>query len=112
MSDIETRIHSFDDGRLVVESRQDVEPILESVKALNSAGAGRGDDMHHVASFPAVVVEQYMRLHGVTLRDMMLDPKHFERMLSDRDLSGFRIKPIDSGFHFISAPEPSGDEGR
>ncbi|MFA6125528.1 hypothetical protein [Sphingomonas sp.] len=91
MGDLETRIHAFDDGRVVVESVQDVEPVLEHAKAMHNAGAGRGKDLHHLASFPAVVVEQYCKLHGITLREWLMNPVHADRMRADRDLAGFRV---------------------
>ncbi len=80
------------DGNDLIERRsEDVEPILETVKALRSVGEVGGSEMRHAARFPRSVVEQYMASKGVTLHDMMTDPKHFDSMLRDPDLSGFRV---------------------
>lgn len=80
------------DGDNLVERRsEDVEPILEKVKALRSVGEVGTSEMRHAARFPKSVVENYMQRKGVTLHDMMTDPKHFDSMLRDPDLAGFRV---------------------
>lgn len=82
-----------DGDDVVVERIQDVEPVLKRAAQLRHAGAGRSDsgDLHHVASLPRVMVENYCNRHGITLREWLVDPVHVERMLADRDLSGFRV---------------------
>jgi len=80
------------DGADLIERRsEDVEPILEHVKDLRSIHSVGTSEMRHAAKFPRSVVEAYMAQKGVTLHDMMTDPKHFDSMLRDPDLAGFRI---------------------
>ena len=81
------------DGDNLVERRsEDVEPILEHVKALRSMGEVGSSEMWHAAKFPRSVVESYMQRMGVTLHDMMTDDRHFGAMLRDPDLAGFRVR--------------------
>jgi hypothetical protein len=80
------------EGDDLIERRsEDVTPVLENVKALRSIGEVGSSEMRHAARFPRAVVEIYMAKQGVTLHDMMTDPKHFDSMLRDPDLSEFRV---------------------
>lgn len=55
----------FQDGKLVVKTFQDVEPILDRNKKLQSADEykrqGIKNDYQHVASIPLVVVHEWMK---------------------------------------------------
>lgn len=79
------------DGNLITGTVQDCEPILERAKALHNEGLTGSSEMKHAASFPAVLVEKYCNDRGITFADFMAEPKHVRAMLSDPDLSGFRI---------------------
>lgn len=93
MSDLRTRFHPLNDGTLVIESVQDVEPIIEDAKRRHIEGLHGSKDMRHVARIPKVLVEKYCVDNGITLREWIIDPKHVERMLADRDLMHFRVAP-------------------
>lgn len=92
MSEVATKLH-YDDSKdaLVIERIQDCTPILEHAKALSSVGAVGSSEMRHAASFPAVLVEQYLNTHGIDFREFTMNPEHVTRMLNDSALSGFRI---------------------
>ncbi|MBN9601820.1 MAG: hypothetical protein J0G33_02695 [Afipia felis] len=55
---LETKI-AFDDGRMIVESTQDVEDILENNKRLRSM-AQKSDWGRHVASIPNVIMTRWL----------------------------------------------------
>jgi hypothetical protein len=76
---------------LVTATVQDCTPILEDAHARQSAGFTGTSEMKHAARLPMVVVETYCNTNGVTFDECMANPVHFKRMLSDPDLSGFRI---------------------
>lgn len=87
---METHV-ALEDGNLIAGTRQDCDPILEDAKARHNAGMFGSSEMRHAARLPLVVVETYCNVHGITFEDCMNDPKHFRAMLSDPDLSAFRI---------------------
>lgn len=90
--DIVNRLH-FDETseKLIVESVQDCTPVLEQATRLRNEGFHGSKEMRHVAKIPKVIVEKYCNDAGITLREWMINPVHVERMLKDRDLSGFRV---------------------
>lgn len=83
----------FDSGKVIERRTQDVEPILEHVKAARAAGMTGSKDMRHAARIPHAVVENYLAQHNLTLAELMSSAgeKHWKAMLNDPDLSGFRI---------------------
>lgn len=88
MSWVETRAH-YDDGKLIFERVQDVEPILERNKAFQNEGKQTGD-FRLVASIPCVILEKWINDEGCNYLQL---PKHeFERLirrkLRDPDWSG------------------------
>lgn len=67
MSDTFTKLH-LDGDDLHVETKQDVQPILDSNKAERNANTSRfrrSDDMEHVARIPMVVVEDWINRFGL-----------------------------------------------
>lgn len=80
-----------EDGQLITGTRQDCTPILEDAKARHAAGAIGSSEMRHAARLPMAIIEQYCNTNGITFREWMTDPAHLRRMLTDPDLSGFRI---------------------
>lgn len=79
------------DGELIHEIKQDVEPVLESVKALVSHGMTGDREMRHAARIPDVVIETYCNVNGVTYAEVMQNPIHIKTMLNDQALSNLRI---------------------
>lgn len=67
-SPIERKLHYEEQGdRLIVESIQDVEPILNRNRELQKdKSLTRGKEMWHVASIPNIVIEQWMK-EGINL---------------------------------------------
>lgn len=80
--------HALPDGTFAIESRMDVEPILEANKV--RAAAARSDwkgDIHHVASLDMMVWQQ-LRSEG-----RMQEQKDFAKWLNDPDNRKWRSKP-------------------
>ena len=79
--------HVLPDGRFVVETQVDVEPILEQNAELRRlAASGWKGDLHHVASIP-MVMHQAMRTEGI-----IQDKRDFSKWLNDSANSKFRTK--------------------
>lgn len=84
----------YDDVEKIVgrELVQDIEPILNDVKAraneLN-AGKNQGKDFYLAGRFPVVLVENWLKLRGLTMQDF----KHtvIDDFLNDPDHSAFRV---------------------
>ena len=71
---------------LTVNRVQDVEPILEENKALQSLNNGynQSRSMKRIASIPNVVAEQWMREDGINWMSL---PKHEKRRYLQRKLN-------------------------
>ena len=74
----------YADQDTVLETIEDCEPIVESVKVLRDAHAERGD-MKHVARVPVTVVEKAMR------EGWFNDPEAWRRWANDADNKDFRV---------------------
>lgn len=74
-----------------VQKVQDVEPILEDAKARHKEHGGRNKagDFYHAGRFPPVVVEEWLRLRGLTMKDWK--GQVLDDFLNDSDHSAFRI---------------------
>lgn len=83
--------HMDGTGTITFESRQDAEPILEHAKRLHIEGQHGTSEMRHAARFPRVLVDKYCNDNGITFEEWMKDKTHIRRMLSDPDLSYFRV---------------------
>lgn len=88
---IGTSFHEAEEGQIVIARQQDVDPILKANAQKQIAGEVGSADMKHAASIPMVVIEDYCNKAGITFQQWMQDPSHVKRMLSDPDLSMFRI---------------------
>lgn len=84
----------FDDAAetFAVEAVQDVEPILDNAKALaamENAGKSKSGEWYHAGRFPQVIVEEWLRLKGLTMQD--LRGEVVDMFLNDPAHSAFRI---------------------
>lgn len=71
---------------------QDVEPILEDVKAraaLSNGGRSLSRDMYHAARVPTVVVHAWLKKRGLTMQD--LKGSIVDDLLNDPDNAAWRI---------------------
>ena len=76
--DIRTRVHRDAGERLVhFERVQDVEPIIERNKALQSEP--QAGDFRHIASIPNVILERWMNEEGVNY--LALPAEEFARLI-------------------------------
>lgn len=82
------------DGHLVdllyVDNRQ-MQGVLDHCAALRDHGITGTDEVRHLATIPAELVEKYINDAGITFREFMTNPEHQTRMLNDPALAGFRI---------------------
>lgn len=85
------RYHLDDNGNVIHEIKQDVEPLLEMCSNLRSVGAVGSSEMRLAARFPDVAVRGYCNQKGITLEEFNADRKHIRAMLNDPDLSKFRV---------------------
>lgn len=92
----ETWFHE-DGDKIVIETRQDVTPILENNSRLRNEFQGfnkRGPvEFYRVASFPPVVVVDWMERYGLNV----FNPDHHAAILKKlNDLDWRKIKTVDA----------------
>lgn len=83
------RIFHFDHttGDFHVETKSDVEGVVEGAKELRKEDSGNWKgDVHHVASIPNVIWADLQR------RGIADNPKRLKKWLNDRDNRAFRTK--------------------
>jgi hypothetical protein len=92
---VETWYHEQPDGTFVIETRQDVRPVIERNKALQSAGDGftPSRDMARVASIPVVVQYEWLKRYGVNVFDRD-DEKRVRHLLNDPEWRYLRTSEI------------------
>ena len=78
-------IYHEQDGRTFLETRQDVEPIVEAARILADAAPGR--DFRHAAFIPDVVLERAMR------EGWLHDRQAWKRWANDPANAAFRTWP-------------------
>jgi len=84
-----TYAHADGEGGLILETLQDVEPILEANKSLHADvdERARYGEWTRVASIPLVVWEEWKKEGDVR------DPEFLRKKLNDRDNLFFRTRP-------------------
>ena len=80
---IDTRFHRHSDGRFTVQRIQDVEPVLEHNKMLQTLPQTRTDGLKHIASIPNVIFEQWVK---ETNGELMRMPSHEQQKFFRRKL--------------------------
>ena len=79
--------HTLPDGSFAVETREDVEPVLETATRMrNDATSGWKGEMHYVAKLP-MTLWQSLRSEG-----RVQETKDFKRWLNDSENSKWRTK--------------------
>jgi IS1 family transposase len=63
----ETYEYDENDDQVIVKRFQDVEPVLNLNKRMQSMPWSRAETMWHAASIPNIVVEKWLREHGVNV---------------------------------------------
>lgn len=77
----------------VVVREQFVGDIRDYCIARHNEGHHGASDFKLMASLPAVVIEHYCNVNGITFREWMKNPEHVKRMVNDPALADFRIAP-------------------
>lgn len=80
-----------ENGRIVIVQSQDVAAIVDDCKARSNEGMHENALGKHVARIPNVVVEHYLNVHGITLREFAKDDTHIKRLVNDPAFSDLRI---------------------
>lgn len=89
----------LDNGKFVITTTQDAEPILEANKrSYNDAISNWKGDFHHVASIPATIIEDTCRVKEIPYREMMQGKtdraqKAWRELLNAREFRYFRTRP-------------------
>ena len=93
---MKTRYH-YDDSedKLIIETLQDVEPILNANKRQYDVDNRRfkSETLNHVARIPLVVIEKWCREKGMSYETFMADTEMLKRFLNDPDNKFLRTKP-------------------
>lgn len=91
-SDLRETWHEVDDG-FVVAREQDVAAIVDNCKAKQNEGFHGTKDMRLLAQVPHVVVEHYLNINGVSMREFIANPEHMKRILNSPEFSDLRVWP-------------------
>lgn len=83
--------HTDDNGNVIHEIKQDVEPHLQYCADLRSAGLTGSREMRFAAHFPDAIVRNYCNQKGIDLEEFNRDRVHIRNLLQDPALSKFRI---------------------
>lgn len=88
---IQTRFYRESDGGFTIQSRQDVEPILDRNKELQNTEQ-RSDWGRHIASIPNIIIDKWSKDHGVNLMALPKDEfaRFVKRKLDDPDWKWLR----------------------
>lgn len=88
---VKTRFHRETDGGFTIQSVQDVEPILENNKTLQSV-TQKSDWGRHIASIPLVMIEKWSKESGVNLLALPKDEfaRFIKRKIDDPDYRWLR----------------------
>ncbi|MEW8193305.1 MAG: hypothetical protein AB2793_06325 [Candidatus Thiodiazotropha sp.] len=86
-------LFQVEDDRLYIATVQDVEPILEKVKAEKENHRESKTEALGVkaGTIPKVIILRYMQEMGVSYRDFLMDDVHVRRILMDPDFKRFRV---------------------
>jgi len=79
-----TFLHKEQDGKVAIQTVEDVTPALERAKERHNLGltrTGMGD--RHVASIPITVLDAWARALGKKYQDVMQDEQLLTRFLRD-----------------------------
>lgn len=94
---IQTVFHeTHDENKVILEEKQDVEPILEANKLLfndfDNRASFKGDGLHRVASIPLVVMQDLVN-KGILDHAWRPIGNRFHRWLDDPENIHFRTRP-------------------
>lgn len=89
-SQAQTKLTATDD-QLVIDRTQDVEPILDDVKARRDAGLVGSGDMRHVCRVPTVVLEAACNEAGVDMSDRDAVREIIFNKVSSGDWAKFQV---------------------
>lgn len=80
------------DKKMIIEHKQDIEPILDHIKERreNGGGVSREGDLRYAGSLPEAVVREWLKVRGLTMESLS-DRDVVRRLLNDPDNSAFRI---------------------
>lgn len=78
---------------VIQRSQTGIAEHVDYCKARANEGHHGFADFKLKASIPAVVIEHYLNVNRITLREFLSNKEHIRRMVNDPALSDFRIAP-------------------
>jgi len=90
---IHKQLHELDDGKVVLQSTEDITGLVDLCADLRAAEEFGTKDMHYVAEIPGMLIEHYCNTFHVSWEEFMKEPKHIKALLNDPTWAAFRIKP-------------------
>lgn len=84
---------SGNEGNVTIERRQDCQPIIDDVARIRQVTNGKSisGDLVHVGRIPAIVIEKYCQLKGISFHDFLVDDTHVTALMNDADYKHLRI---------------------
>lgn len=79
------------DDQIIVSREQQVGGIVDFAKAMHNEGYHGRSDAKFVATIPAVVIEHYCRIRGISFREWTSNEEVRRAFLNDPDYSDLRI---------------------
>lgn len=89
---VSTQFHVNElDQTIDVVTTQDEKPILDAIKDLRDGGFTGSKDMRYVGHLPNVLIEQYLKKTGISMREFILDDTHLVKIFNDPDYKHLRV---------------------
>jgi hypothetical protein len=76
-----------------IETRQDMQPLIDVSKAMFNDAPLRWGDMTHVKHIPAVIAMELAKQGIMSAGYQILDHDRFKKFLNERDTAAFRTRP-------------------
>ena len=83
----------YDDSSdsLTIKKTEDLSPILKQVKAAKEVNCYIDGVGYYAGTIPGIIIEQYMKEHGISYYEIINNNVHIHRILNDPDYSKFRV---------------------
>lgn len=94
MSEIFTTTKEEGDALVIQRRQTGIAAHVDYCRArANEGHHGPAKDFQLKASIPAIVVEHYCQVNGITLREFLKNREHVRRLINDPAFADFRIAP-------------------
>jgi hypothetical protein len=93
MSEIQTRYFDHGDEGAVIVRHQLIGDTIDAIKELHNTGLHGTKDVKYLGSVPGIVIEEYCKQRGITVREFVKNPEHARAFLNDPAHKDFRVWP-------------------